>query len=67
MNGVIVRDLDVGGKIPSSFDGYQYIKRGNLLMCLFNIDVTPRRIGIIKQDVITSPAYSQFKMKGVTE
>lgn len=65
MNGVIVRDLDAGGKMPSSFDGYQYIKSGNLLMCLFDIDVTPRCIGIIKQDGITSPAYSQFKMKGV--
>ncbi len=63
MYGVIVRDLDAGGKMPSSFDGYQYIKKGNLLMCLFDIDVTPRCIGIIKQNGITSPAYSQFKMK----
>lgn len=62
MYGVIVRDLDAGGKMPSSFDGYQYIKKGNLLMCLFDIDVTPRCIGIIKQNGITSPAYSQFKM-----
>lgn len=30
MYGVIVRDLDAGGKMPSSFDGYQYIKKGNL-------------------------------------
>lgn len=64
MNGVIVRDLDAGGKMPSSFDRYQYVKSGNLLMCLFDIDVTPRCVGIIKQDGITSPAYSQFKMKG---
>lgn len=66
MYGVIVRDLDAGGKMPSSFDGYQYIKKGNLLMCLFDIDVTPRCIGIIKQNGITSPAYSQFKMKKIT-
>ena len=65
MYGVIVRDLDAGGKMPSSFDGYQYIKKGNLLMCLFDIDVTPRCIGIIKQNGITSPAYSQFKMKKI--
>lgn len=51
--------------MPSSFDGYQYIKKGNLLMCLFDIDVTPRCIGIIKQNGITSPAYSQFKMKKI--
>ena len=65
MYGVIVRDLDAGGKMPSSFDGYQYIKKGNLLMCLFDIDVTPRCIGIIKQNGITSPAYSQFKIKKI--
>ena len=65
MYGVIVRDLDAGGKMPSSFDGYQYIKKGNLLMCLFDIDVTPRCTGIIKQNGITSPAYSQFKMKKI--
>ena len=60
MNGVIVRDLDAGGKMPLTFDGYQYIEKGNLLMCLFDIDVTPRCIGIIKCNGLTSPAYSQF-------
>lgn len=37
MNGVIVRDLDAGGKMPTSFDGYQKLYTGNLLMCLFDI------------------------------
>lgn len=60
MNGVIVRDLDAGGKMPKTFDGYQKIRKGNLLMCLFDIDVTPRCIGIINSDGLTSPAYSQF-------
>lgn len=62
MNGVVVRDLDAGGKMPTSFDGYQYIESGNLLMCLFDIDVTPRCIGLIKINGLTSPAYSQFVM-----
>lgn len=60
MNGVIIRDLDAGGKMPTTFDGYQYIEEGNLLMCLFDIDVTPRCIGLIKNNGLTSPAYSQF-------
>lgn len=60
MRGVIVRDLDAGGKMPTSFDGYQKIMPGNLLMCLFDIDVTPRCVGLIKQSGLTSPAYSQF-------
>ena len=60
MNGVIVRDLDAGGKMPTTFDGYQFVYPGNLLMCLFDYDVTPRCIGYINNYGITSPAYSQF-------
>lgn len=65
MNGVIVRDLDAGGKMPASFDGYQKLKPNNLLMCLFDIDVTPRCIGLIKNEGLTSPAYSQFELKPI--
>ena len=63
MKGVIVRDLDAGGKMPASFDGYQRLEAGNLLMCLFDIDVTPRCVGLIKQSGLSSPAYSQFVLK----
>lgn len=63
MKGVIVRDLDAGGKMPTSFDGYQRLEAGNLLMCLFDIDVTPRCVGLIKQPGVSSPAYSQFVLK----
>ena len=63
MNGVVVRDLDAGGKMPTTFNGYQFVYPGNLLMCLFDYDVTPRCIGYINNYGITSPAYSQFKMK----
>ena len=60
MKGVIERDLDAGGKMPSSFDGYQFVYPNNLLMCLFDYDVTPRCIGLVEQQGLVSPAYSQF-------
>lgn len=63
MQGVIVRDFDLGGKMPATFDGYQIIHPGNLLMCLFDYDVTPRCIGYIENEGLTSPAYSQFAME----
>lgn len=63
MNGVIVRNLDAGGKMPTSFNGYQTLYPNNLLMCLFDYDVTPRCIGLIKNNGVTSPAYSQFVLK----
>ena len=51
--------------MPTSFDGYQRLEPGNLLMCLFDIDVTPRCIGLIKQAGLSSPAYSQFVLNDI--
>jgi len=62
VNGVVKRNLDAGGKMPTSFDGYQYTVPGDLLLCLFDIDVTPRCVGIINDEGITSPAYSRFRL-----
>ena len=62
-DGVKIRDLDAGGKMPTTFDGYQKVNPGRLLMCLFDIDVTPRCIGLIKDEGLTSPAYSQFVVR----
>lgn len=60
MGGVIVRDLNAGGKMPTSFDGYQHVYPNDLLLCLFDIDVTPRCVGLVKNAGVTSPAYSRF-------
>ena len=38
-------------EMPESFDGYQKVDADNLLMCLFDIDVTPRCIGLIKNKI----------------
>ena len=62
MGGVVVRDLTAGGKMPTTFDGYQYVEEEDLLLCLFDIDVTPRCVGVVKNNGITSPAYSRFKV-----
>ena len=63
-NGVIVRDVASGkGKFPATFDGYQYIAEGNLILCLFDIDVTPRCVGLAKINGVISPAYCQFEMR----
>ena len=60
MGGVVVRDLNAGGKMPTSFDGYQHVYPNDLLLCLFDIDVTPRCVGLVKNAGVTSPAYSRF-------
>lgn len=61
--GVIVRDLvNPKGKMPTTFDGYQSISKGNIVTCLFDIDVTPRCVGIANSNGLTSPAYTQYKV-----
>ncbi len=63
MNGVIKRNLEnPSGKMPTTWDGYQYVEVDDLLLCLFDIDVTPRCVGVVRNDGLTSPAYSRFKM-----
>lgn len=62
MRGVIIRDLDAGGKMPITFDGYQQVFPDDLLQCLFDIDVTPRCVGLVKNAGLASPAYSRFVM-----
>ncbi|MDU3015402.1 MAG: restriction endonuclease subunit S [Enterococcus faecium] len=63
MNGVSLRDLvNPKGKMPTTFDGYQEITPGNIIECLFDIDVTPRCVGIARDYGLTSPAYTQFEV-----
>lgn len=63
MKGVYIRDPnDESGKRPATYNGYQYVQDGDLLMCLFDIDVTPRCVGRVYNNGLTSPAYSRFIM-----
>ena len=60
--GVIIKDIELNeGKMPSDFSIYQIVNPGNLLLCLFDIDVTPRCVGFIKNKGIVSAAYSEIK------
>ena len=61
INGVKIRnDEEFKGKKAVSYDDYQVCYPGNLLMCLFDIDVTPRCIGLIMDNGLTTSAYTQF-------
>ncbi len=52
VNGVIVRDLDAGGKMPASFDGYQKLYSGNLL--LQNDEIKREVLGLFVADTYQS-------------
>lgn len=64
LKGVIKRDLDnMKGKIPASFDGYQIANPDDLVLCLFDMDVTPRIVGYVNQLGIITSAYTVLRGK----
>jgi type I restriction enzyme S subunit len=59
LRGVIPRDMESGkGKFPESFDTYQTVKKGDLVFCLFDIDETPRTVGLSRFDGMITGAYT---------
>lgn len=63
INGVIVRDIESGkGKFPKDFDTYQIVKPQELVFCLFDIDETPRTVGLVKTEGMLTGAYTAFKV-----
>lgn len=64
LKGVIPRDISNGdGKIPESFDTYQAVKLDDLVFCLFDMDETPRTVGIAEQDGMITGAYNVYEVR----
>ncbi len=61
-SGVKPRDLDAGGKFPESFDTYQKVKPNQLIFCLFDLDETPRTVGLSSRDGMITSAYDVFSL-----
>ena len=60
-NGVIVRDLsEAKGKFPSDFSAYQVVDPGQFVFCLFDIDETPRTVGLADIHGMITGAYTVF-------
>lgn len=58
--GVITRDIDSGiGKYPASFEGYQKVEPNDLVFCLFDVEETPRTVGLVKQVGMITSAYTR--------
>jgi type I restriction enzyme S subunit len=57
LRGVIPRDIDGKGKFPAEFDTYQVVKAGNIIFCLFDIDETPRTVGLSYEYGMITGAY----------
>jgi type I restriction enzyme S subunit len=62
LRGVIPRDLEnPEGKFPADFGTYQAVEPGELVFCLFDMDETPRTVGIAPVRGMVTGAYSVFE------
>ncbi|WP_333652241.1 restriction endonuclease subunit S [Lacrimispora sp.] len=61
-----VKEKDINnpeGKLPASFDTYQYVYKNNIVMCLFDLDVSAVFSGISPFEGMISPAYRVLTCK----
>src|SRR5699024_1141989 len=51
LRGIIKRDMEnPEGKFPAEFDTYQEVKVNDFVFCLFDVEETPRTVGLSKYD-----------------
>lgn len=65
LNGIIPRDMDGGGKFPKSFDKYKIVKNGDMAFCLFDIDETPRTVGLSGYNGMLTGAYTIMRVSNI--
>lgn len=62
LKGVIPRDMENRvGKLPESFSTYQKVNRDDLIFCLFDVEETPRTIGLAYADGMVTSAYTVMR------
>ena len=59
LKGVKKRNIESGkGKFPASFDTYQEVHPNDIVFCLFDIDETPRTVGLSSHHGMITGAYT---------
>jgi type I restriction enzyme S subunit len=58
LKGIVIRNLENGGKFPAEFDTYQEVKKGDFVFCLFDVEETPRCVGLSDYDGMITGAYT---------
>ena len=66
--GIQKKDINnAEGKLPESFDTYQFVRENNIVMCLFDLDCSAVFSGISPFDGMISPAYRVLSCKECME
>ncbi|WP_407279173.1 restriction endonuclease subunit S [Aromatoleum evansii] len=59
LQGVILRDMEnPKGKFPAEFDTYKQVSPDDLVFCLFDVEETPRTVGLAKHYGMITGAYT---------
>ncbi len=63
LRGVIKRDMEnPEGKFPAEFDTYQEVNSGDFVFCLFDVEETPRTVGLSQFNGMITGAYTVFEV-----
>lgn len=62
LRGIIERVIEDGGKFPSEFDTYQEVKKGDFVFCLFDVEETPRCVGLSDFEGMITGAYTVMEV-----
>lgn len=65
LGGVIRRDLNAGGKFSATYDKYKIVKKGYMIFCLFDIDETPRTVGLSEYNGMITGAYTIMEINNI--
>lgn len=66
LKGVVKRDMEnPEGKFPAEFDTYQEVKEGDFIFCLFDVEETPRTVGLSSYHGMITGAYTIFETNNV--
>jgi type I restriction enzyme S subunit len=64
LTGVIKRNMiNPQGKFPAEFDTYQEVNKGDFIFCLFDVEETPRTVGLSDFDGMITGAYTVLQPK----
>lgn len=65
LRGVIKRDMEnPEGKFPAEFDTYQEVRPGDFVFCHFDVEETPRTVGLSQFHGMITGAYTVYELEG---
>ncbi|MBH0007957.1 restriction endonuclease subunit S [Salinibacterium sp. SWN1162] len=63
LGGIIPRDLvNIVGKMPADFTTYQVVETNDIVFCLFDVQETPRTVGLARERGMITGAYTVMEV-----